>query len=72
MAKTSEAQIRAVRNYENKTYKRYTINLRLEEDNEIINSIEEAKAKGINLREWIINLFEGQKWPLNYNLTHVI
>lgn len=61
ISKTSEAQIRAVRSYESKTYKRYTINLRLEEDVEIINSIEKAKSKGINLREWIINLFEGQK-----------
>lgn len=60
MGKVSKAQLKAVRNYEKKTYKRYTINLRLAEDAEIINSIEQAKSENISLRDWLVNLYNSR------------
>lgn len=52
MGKTSSA----VKNkYNAKTYKRYQLFLRLDEDAEYIDFIEKAKEDGITLREIILN-----------------
>jgi DNA-directed RNA polymerase subunit L len=47
--------------YDAKTYKNLLFKLRVEEDADILQSIEEAKEKGINKREWLRELFEGKK-----------
>lgn len=47
--------------YNSKTYKQYTIVLRWDNDEDIINSIEAAKEKGLSYREWLREIFEGHK-----------
>ena len=61
MKKNSDAQLKATRNYEKKTYKRYSVYLRLEDDKEIIKSIDTARENGLNIREWIVNLYNNKK-----------
>ena len=58
MAKKSEAQARATRKYDSKTYKTYGLRLRLIEDAEIIESIEQAKADGKPIREWLNGVYK--------------
>ena len=58
MGKTTEARRRANDKYDGKTYKKINIALRKEDDGDIIQAIEEAKAKGINNREWLRSLFD--------------
>ena len=55
------AQREAVVRYQQKTYKKINIAFRIEDDADIIKSIEEAKAKGISLREWVRELYDNQK-----------
>ena len=59
MAKNSAAKISANNRYVAKTYKAYNIVLRIKEDADIIESIEDAKAEGLSYREWLRELFEG-------------
>lgn len=54
----NEARAEANAKYDAKTYKKINVALRLEDDADIISSIEEAKAKGISLREWVRELFD--------------
>ena len=61
IGKISEAQLNAVRKYEANTYKRYSVYLRQKEDAEIIESIEKAKEKDISIRDWLVDLYRGQK-----------
>ena len=63
MAKREYTAARAEANarYDAKTYKKINIALRLTDDHDIIESLEEAKQKGLNNREWLREIFEGQK-----------
>ena len=63
MAKREYTTARAAANarYDAKTYKKINIALRLTDDHDIIQSLEEAKKKGLNNREWLREIFEGQK-----------
>ena len=56
--KVSEARRRANDKYDEKTFKRITFALRLQEDADIIRDIEAAKDKGIALRGWLRSLFD--------------
>lgn len=55
------AQAEANARFDAKTYKTYSFKLRKVDDEDIINSIEKAKSKGINKRQWLRELFEGNK-----------
>ena len=57
----SPAQREAVARYDAKTYKKINIAFRKDDDADIIESIEEARNKGMSLREWARELFENQK-----------
>lgn len=46
--------------YDAKTYKVLTFKLRLEDDADIIKSIQEAQENGMNKREWLRELFDGK------------
>lgn len=46
--------------YDAKTYKRINLRLRLEDDADIIKSMDEAKEHGISNREWLRELFDGK------------
>lgn len=59
MAKYTKARQEANARYDAKTYKKYTLYLRKEEDGDIIKSIEEAKDRGQTLREWLREKTEG-------------
>lgn len=52
------AQHEANKRYIAKTYKSYQFLLRLDDDKEIIDSIQEAKDQGMNKTEWLRELFE--------------
>lgn len=43
----------ANRRYDAKTYRRVTISLRLEDDADILESMDAAKSQGLSLREWL-------------------
>ena len=53
----SEARYRANKRYDDKTYQTLLVRLRLDEDAEIINAIEKAKADGISYREWLRSIY---------------
>lgn len=55
------ARSRANAKYDAKTYKKILLKLRIDDDADIIEAIQEAKANGINHREWLRELFENQK-----------
>lgn len=55
---TSQAKREANARYDEKTYKKLNIALRMEDDAEVIASWQEAQAKGISSREWLHELFE--------------
>ena len=59
--KVSEAQWRAHKKYDAKTFKKISFALRLQEDADIIRDIEAAKDKGIALRGWLRNLYDKAK-----------
>ena len=61
MAKYTQAKQEANARYDAKTYKKINIALRREEDAEIINSLDRAKKKGLTNREWLKELYEGEK-----------
>lgn len=46
--------------YDAKTYKQVNFRLRLEDDADILESLDEAKKKNISNREWLRELFEGK------------
>lgn len=54
----TEAQRDAVARYQAKTYRNTLLKLRVEEDADIIASMDAAKEKGITHREWLRELFE--------------
>lgn len=47
--------------YDAKTYKQVNFRLRKEDDADIIRSIEDAQARGLNNRQWLREIFEGKK-----------
>lgn len=49
----TEARKRNNKKYDAKTYKKFTIILRIEDDAEIIESLEKAKEKGYTSRQWL-------------------
>lgn len=57
----TEAQSRANAKYDAKTYKRFLFKLRIEDDKDIIKSLEKAMDKGITKREWLREQFEKKK-----------
>ena len=54
----SQAKREANARYDEKTYTQVNARLRKDEDADIIASIEEAKAKGQTLREWLRELYD--------------
>ena len=54
----NEARAAANARYDAKTYAKINIALRMEDDADIIQSIEEAKKKGATLREWLRELYD--------------
>ena len=52
------AQSEANAKYDAKTYKKMLFRLRLEDDADIIQSIQEAQDQGLNKREWLRELFD--------------
>lgn len=59
--KYTEARQQANARYDSKTYKKINIALRIEDDAEIIKSLEEAKTCGLTNREWLISIFKESK-----------
>lgn len=57
---SKEAQDRANAKYKAKTYKRVIFSLRLEEDRDIIESLEQARKQGMSGREWIRAFYYGK------------
>lgn len=55
----TEAKANANKRYDDKTYKRIMIKLRIEEDADIIESFMESKDHGYTSREWLRQLYEG-------------
>ena len=59
MAKNySEAHHKAINKYRNKTYKAYNVVLRNEEDSDLIEAIETAKANKVTIRQWLRSVYE--------------
>lgn len=56
-----QSDIDAINRYHEKTYKRYTIVFRIDDDKEIIKAIEEAHKHGIPTRELIGSWYEASK-----------
>lgn len=54
----NEARAEATARYHEKTYQQIAVKLRKEDDADILRSIEEAKAKGMSLREWVRELYD--------------
>ena len=59
--KYSPARKEANDRYNAKTYKQVNFRLRLEDDADILKSLEDAQKKGSNNREWLRELFEGRE-----------
>ena len=52
------AQAKANAEYDKRTYKKLLFRLRVDEDAEIIQSINEAQKGGLNKTEWLRELYE--------------
>ena len=61
MRKMSDAKYEANRRYDNKTYQRLSLYLRIEDDSDILEDLELAKQNGISYRDWIRTLFDAYK-----------
>lgn len=55
----SEAHARATAKYDAKTYRKILVSLRLDEDKDIIDSLDYAQQHGISYREWLRQVFDG-------------
>ncbi|MDD7511066.1 MAG: hypothetical protein PUK21_01590 [Peptostreptococcaceae bacterium] len=55
--KVSESKREAIERYDDKTYKRYSIRLRIDDDKEIIRAFEKAKRDGKPYRELLQEKF---------------
>lgn len=58
----TKARYEATRKYDTKTYKKYTMAFKKDEDADIIESIERAKQDGVTKRQWLRDLFDGIKY----------
>lgn len=56
-SKYYEARQRAVEKYQAKTYRKINVALRLDEDADIIESMDYARDNGIPLRQWLSDIF---------------
>lgn len=61
MAKYTQAQREAAARFDAKTYKKFGVALRIDEDADLIASLDEAKKRGMPSREWLRELYEGKK-----------
>lgn len=80
----TEAQARATREYEARTYKKELFKFRLDDDADIIESLQDAKDSGITKNEWMRAMFEGggiakkdvaaamQKYGIQQNLINLV
>ena len=57
----SQSQREAVARYDAKTYRKVNIAFRMEDDADILESMDKAKESGLSLREWIRELYDNQK-----------
>lgn len=57
----SESRRKANDAYDAKTYVQVNIRLRIDDDSDIVNSIKEARERGVFLREWLREVFDNQK-----------
>ena len=55
--KYTEARAKANKKYDEKTYRKITIYLRVEDDAEILDSLDEARQHGFSFREWLRSLY---------------
>lgn len=60
ITKYTKAKQAANARYDEKTYREFNIKLRVEDDADIIASLEEAKKQKIPYREWLRKFFEGE------------
>lgn len=58
--KVTAAQRAAANRYDEKTFKKISFALRLQEDADIIKDIEDAKAEGLSLREWLRRIYDNK------------
>lgn len=56
----SEAKRKANNKYDKKTYERITVRLRVDDDADLIESFEKARAEGKAGRDWLRELKEGK------------
>ena len=54
----TQAQYEANNRYVSKTYKKVMFYLRIDDDKDILDSLEVAKDYGVNKREWLRELFD--------------
>lgn len=57
----SEAKRNANNRYDERTYKRIMIHLRLVEDADIITDLKDAQEHGISYRDWLRQIYEDAK-----------
>lgn len=57
----TEARAAAAARYDAKTYKQIAIKFRIDDDGDLLKSLEAAQKRGLSNREWVRELFEGQK-----------
>lgn len=55
----TQAKHEANKRYDSKTYRKINIALRLEEDKDILSSLDEARSRGLTNRDWLREIFEG-------------
>lgn len=58
MGKVSEAKKAAHARYDAKTYTRFGLYLRIDDDADIIASMQYAKDNGVSLREWLRDVYD--------------
>ena len=54
----SNAKREAIRRYDDKTYRKISIALRVDDDTRILESLDKAKSQGQTSRGWLNELFE--------------
>lgn len=57
----TQAQSEANARYDAKTYKTFLFKLRVDDDADIIESLQNAQKNGMNKREWLRELFEAKE-----------
>ena len=58
--KYTEAHARGNAEYEARTFKKHLFRFRLDSDQDMLESIEDAKAHGISKNEWLREMFDGK------------